>query len=113
MTRRPAPASPGRPAAADQGWTQAGPAAKPRTEPVSCPLVARTSQITVRVPARQATKSGNTYDSVMLVASCGFRYLLSRLAQPELASARPLGRPGHAGSGSANVANTSASCGAE
>jgi hypothetical protein len=30
----------------------------PRTDPVSCPLVARTWQITVRVPACQATESG-------------------------------------------------------
>jgi hypothetical protein len=30
----------------------------PRTEPVSCPLVARTSQMTVRVPAFHATESG-------------------------------------------------------
>ncbi len=30
----------------------------PCTDPVSCPCVARTSQITVRVPACQATESG-------------------------------------------------------
>jgi hypothetical protein len=39
-------------------WRYPAVALAPCTDPVSCPLVARTSQITVRVPACQATESG-------------------------------------------------------
>jgi hypothetical protein len=80
----------------------------PRTDWVSWPLTACTSQITVLVPPVQATLLGNTYDCARLMASCGFRYPVSRLAQPELASFRTAVVPGHAEAGSANVANTSA-----
>ena len=46
-----------------------------------------------------------------LIASCGFRYPLSRVEHPELAAVPTAAVPGHFDPGSANVANTSASCG--
>ena len=55
---RRARACPARRAAASRAGGYPAVAEAPCTDPVSCPLVARTSQITVRVPACQATESG-------------------------------------------------------
>src|SRR5512142_1894116 len=46
-----------------------------------------------------------------MLASCGFRYPLSLLAQPSPASCRTAEEPGQAAAGRLNLANTSASCG--